>query len=131
MLNKRSNGIDKIISQHVKVARKQAGLSQEQVAAKLGVTFQQIQKYENGSNRVAPGRLMQIAEITGRSVAWFFGEVKAPAGTDIVMQLLAAPYGVDLARAYLAIPRNRDRHAVMEIARTVAEASSTLKADAA
>jgi DNA-binding transcriptional regulator YiaG len=69
---KRAATIDKHVAQRIKAARAAAGLSQEAVGRYLGVTFQQVQKYENGRNRVSAGKLMMIAELLGHDVQWFF-----------------------------------------------------------
>ena len=65
---------DKALGLKVRQARNEAGLSQEQLGLHLGVTFQQIQKYEKGVNRVSSTRLVQIAQCTGKSVTWFLAE---------------------------------------------------------
>jgi transcriptional regulator with XRE-family HTH domain len=61
--NKTATKIDKFVGTHIRVHRLAAGFTQEELGAKLGVTFQQVQKYEKGINRVGSGRLYQIAEI--------------------------------------------------------------------
>ncbi len=66
---------DSIIGQNLRTVRLEKGLSQEQIAKDLGLTFQQIQKYENGSNRISGGRLCQIAQICGVSIARLFAGV--------------------------------------------------------
>lgn len=65
---------DPIIAANIRRYRTAAGLSQTDLGDALGVTFQQIQKYEKGKNAIAPGRLRQIAEICGISVGAMFGE---------------------------------------------------------
>jgi transcriptional regulator with XRE-family HTH domain len=63
MTSKRTNVIDLLVAKRIRAYRKQLGLSQSDLARKLGLTFQQIQKYEKGSNRVGAGRLFEIAGI--------------------------------------------------------------------
>jgi transcriptional regulator with XRE-family HTH domain len=64
--------IDREIAKRLRLARIAAGLSQENAASHVGVTFQQVQKYENGTNRVSAGSLALLAQAYGRPVAWFF-----------------------------------------------------------
>ena len=75
MSNKSTDPIDKRVGRRVKVARLAAEISQEAMGAKLGVTFQQVQKYENGKNRISASRLFRIAVMTGQPVEWFFSDV--------------------------------------------------------
>lgn len=64
--------IDIYVGQRIREARNEMDLTQEQVAAHLGISFQQIQKYERGSNRIAAGRLAQLSKIFRCPIAWFF-----------------------------------------------------------
>src|SRR5947209_20083102 len=63
MARKGPDQIDKIVGQHIKIRRVAEGMSQTELADKLGLTVQQVQKYEKGTNRVGAGRLFRIAEI--------------------------------------------------------------------
>jgi transcriptional regulator with XRE-family HTH domain len=75
--NKSATKADKLVGQMIRTLRLSKGLTQTQLGAKLGVTFQQIQKYEKGSNRVGSGRLFEIAEFFEVSVKVFFENEKA------------------------------------------------------
>ena len=68
------NTIDRNAGLHLRIARKDAGLSQVQLAKKCGITFQQVQKYESGANRMSVSRLYQIAEILEKPIWFFFPE---------------------------------------------------------
>jgi len=68
----KANEIDKFVGAAIRTARIGNGKSQEWVAAKLGITFQQVQKYERGSNRVSCGRIVQIAAALGYPLEYFF-----------------------------------------------------------
>jgi transcriptional regulator with XRE-family HTH domain len=72
MLQKQAQQIDKIIGRNIRIHRLAKKMSQTQLGEKLGVSFQQVQKYENGTNRVGSGRLFQIAAILGLHVSTFF-----------------------------------------------------------
>ncbi len=65
---------DKIIAERIRLARLAKGLSQERLGEALGVTFQQVQKYEKGVNRVSAGRLHQIAAVLDCDISYFFGD---------------------------------------------------------
>ena len=78
MLKKVPNPIDRHVGSRVRMRRMLAGISQEKLGDALGLTFQQVQKYEKGSNRISASRLQQIAKMLGVPVAFFFEG--APAG---------------------------------------------------
>lgn len=67
-----TDDIDKYVSERVREARLEAGLTLVQLAAKIGVSYQQLQKYEAQKNRVPPGRLWLIAGACGKSIFYFF-----------------------------------------------------------
>src|ERR1700756_3902172 len=72
MLQKRAQKIDKVIGRNIRIHRLGRKMSQTELGDQLGVSFQQVQKYENGTNRVGSGRLYQIAAILGIHVSTFF-----------------------------------------------------------
>ena len=107
-----------------RMARLMKKMSQSLLGNALGLTFQQVQKYEKGTNRIAPSRLNVIAATVDLPVSWFFDEQKngkgKHEGSDVLTRMLAAPYGVQLATDYLAIEHNKDRHVVAEVAHALA-----------
>ncbi len=145
--------IDRHVGRRLRLRRALVGLSQERLGELLGVTFQQIQKYERGANRIGAGRLWRLAAILGVPVAWFFEEleetegVPAPAsglaepGEGFVFDLprprVAAPAAptvdrretLELVRAFNAIPDALLRRRLYELVRAVSEASTALRAD--
>ncbi len=70
--------VDRHVGQRVKLARAIAGVTQEKLGEAIGITFQQVQKYEKGINRIGAGRLQQIAAALGTSVDFFFEDVPNP-----------------------------------------------------
>ena len=76
---KRADAFDISLGKRVRAYRISLGMSQSALAEKVGVTFQQIQKYENGINRMAAGRLKRVAAVLGLPIAAFFGETRAAA----------------------------------------------------
>jgi transcriptional regulator with XRE-family HTH domain len=73
--NKKASGpVDRRVGSRIRRRRGAVGLSQEKLAKQIGITFQQIQKYENGSNRVGSGRLQEIANVLNVPISYFFAD---------------------------------------------------------
>jgi transcriptional regulator with XRE-family HTH domain len=104
---KRISDFDRAIAQRLRMARTLIGMSQEHLAAGLGITFQQVQKYEKGSNRVSAGRLKEISKIVGRPVSWFYEEEEGEAFDPSVPVLDAAD--LRIARKVAKLPSDRRR----------------------
>lgn len=112
--------IDVAVGVRVKLRRRQLGLSQSDLGSHLNLTFQQIQKYENGANRVSASVLVRIAQRLDCSIASLFGEEtdqKAGDGQDF--SGLAHPGALDLVQAYAA-SAPRHRKLLLELARAFA-----------
>lgn len=82
--SRKPNVVDVHIAKRVREARARSGLSQTEAGAKLGVSFQQLQKYENGSNRISVGSLFMLSRLYGVPVTWFFQ------GADAVLDVAEA-----------------------------------------
>jgi transcriptional regulator with XRE-family HTH domain len=105
--------IDIYVGQRMKARRQLLGMSQEKLGNAVGVSFQQVQKYESGANRVGASRLMQLAKVLGTSVAYFFdgfaGDKKlmvAEDKTGIDEGVFSKKESIDLLKAYYALPEN-------------------------
>lgn len=121
MAKHKANSIDAAVGTRIRIARLEIGLSQETLAKKIFVSFQQLQKYENGSNRCSPSRLVLIAKATGKSVGYFFAEDEsAKPGGDLLTKMLGTPHGVDIARAFIAIKNNDHRITVARMVAAIA-----------
>lgn len=110
---------DAHIGRRIRERRLMLGLSQQQLAQTIGVTYQQAHKYETGVNRVSAGRLYRIAEALGVPVSWFYeglGGARPPAMTR--RQRL----GLELARNFSLIRDERHQEALSQMARALAEA---------
>lgn len=126
------NPIDKHVGNRVRMRRMLAGISQEKLGGALGLTFQQVQKYEKGSNRISASRLQQIAQMLDVPVAFFFdgaptGDIPAPgladsAATTYVSEFLATSEGVQLTKAFAQIKSNRVRRRIIDLVESLAEA---------
>jgi transcriptional regulator with XRE-family HTH domain len=109
MGGRRSTATDVAVGQRIRAFRKAAGLSQTELGSQIGVTFQQVQKYENGTNRVGAGRLTQIAIALAAPISDFFGDrvgkpVKRPSTASSLDQLMTEPRAYKLLEAFSRIP---------------------------
>ena len=104
--------VDVAVGARIRLLRKLRGLSQQALAEAAGVTFQQIQKYERGANRVSASMLSRIANALDTPVAEMFGEASSAGGAiDEVANLLAEPGALELLHAYTDLPRGPARGA--------------------
>jgi len=112
--------IDLAVGARIRLLRKVRGLSQQALAEAAGVTFQQIQKYERGTNRVSASMLARIAHTLNTPVSEMFAESGAGmSAIDEVSELLAEPGALELLRAYSALPRGPARGALVEFVRAL------------
>lgn len=108
--------------------RKIIGLSQEKLGDKLGITFQQIQKYEKGTNRVGASRLQAMAQALDVPIAFFFpgdGGPEGPGmqeeGTAFMMDFMSTSEGLELSRAFVRIRNTKVRRKLLELVRAMGE----------
>jgi transcriptional regulator with XRE-family HTH domain len=112
--------VDVAVGARIRLLRKLRGLSQQALAEAAGVTFQQIQKYERGANRVSASMLSRIAAALDTPVAEMFGETTQASGAiDEVAVLLAEPGALELLRAYTTLPRGPARAALVDFVRAL------------
>lgn len=103
------------IGRRIRGARIAAGMSQEILGAKLGLSFQQVQKYEKGTNRVGGSRMLQIAKALGVNVADFFGDPVGEPAMDR-LTIMATKDGFKLVAAFNRIENPEDRAMVVAMA---------------
>ncbi|MGC2780477.1 MAG: helix-turn-helix transcriptional regulator [Bradyrhizobium sp.] len=117
MAKRSPNRVDAEVGRRIRLYRTNAGLSQSELGRKIGVTFQQVQKYEQGANRVGAGRLTDIAAALKMPVSAFF-ETKA-IGTDaqpvFPTELLTKPHALKLLKAYAALRSDKLRRAIVRL----------------
>lgn len=128
---KQANPIDVQVGTRVRLRRMLVGMSQEKLGDLLGLTFQQVQKYEKGVNRIGAGRLFQVAHILGVPVGYFYEDVvgretenAAPAndhGTQPVMEFLSSGEGLQLALAFMRIREGKVRKRVIDLVKSLAD----------
>ena len=130
MSTKAPNPVDKYVGSRVRMRRIMLGMSQEKLGEALGLTFQQIQKYEKGTNRVGASRIQQISEIlqvpvsylfeggpTGTTIAGNFSEGTSP---TFVTDFLATAEGLALTRAFPRIADPKLRRSIVDLVEQIA-----------
>ena len=133
-MKKAPNPIDKHVGSRVRMRRMMLGMSQEKLGSALGLTFQQVQKYEKGTNRIGASRVQQISQILQVPVAFFFegapdlqphvdgtsATYSAPSATDL-SDFLATQEGLALTRAFTRIKEARLRRRIVDLIEEIAE----------
>ena len=120
------NPIDVHVGKRIRLRRLYLGMNQETLATGLGLTFQQVQKYEGGANRVSASRLSAMAEILGVPISYFFNEleradVPTTAQERQLRERLNLPETIELIRCYYAIKDPEVRQRFFEMVKSVAE----------
>lgn len=123
MPKRRSDKRDIEVGRRLRTYRLQRGLSQEKLADQLGVTFQQVQKYEKGTNRISAGRLQRISEVLDVPITEFF-TVQRGGGTgqSEIFELLDTAAALRLVRAYSRIRDAKVQQALLYFVEQVAGA---------
>ena len=114
----RPQDVDRYVGARIRERRIILGLTQQQMAELIGVTYQQAHKYEKGINRVAAGRLYEVARVLGVEPGYFYEGVQSGGG---VVPSPSQRMLLDLARSFLNIPDPKHREAVAKLARALAE----------
>jgi transcriptional regulator with XRE-family HTH domain len=119
------NPIDSYVGKRLRMRRLMLDMTQQNLAAALGLTFQQVQKYEKGTNRVSASRLQQLGLILQVPAPFFFegapgGVSDAETTPSYVDDFLATPDGLALAEAFMRIPDPKLRHAIAALVRQIA-----------
>jgi transcriptional regulator with XRE-family HTH domain len=132
MAKKAPNPIDKHVGARVRMRRMMMNMSQEKLGDALGLTFQQVQKYEKGTNRIGASRLQQIAQILQVPVSFFFegtphapghagGMSEAPSPA-YVSDFLATSDGLALTKAFMRIKSSKLRRRIVDLVEQIAGA---------
>ncbi|HEY8617146.1 helix-turn-helix transcriptional regulator [Phenylobacterium sp.] len=122
--------VDRHVGLRVRLRRKALGLSQDRLAEALGLTFQQVQKYERGANRISASKLWEIARVLKTPISWFYeglpeeGVETAPMASA---GFLVSNDGLELARSFPLIRDARTRRRIVELVRTLAEPEVELR----
>jgi transcriptional regulator with XRE-family HTH domain len=123
------NPVDLHVGARIRLRRRMQGVSQEKLADALGLTFQQVQKYERGANRVSASKLYEIAAALRSPVAYFFdgladpsehaGEGEGPSGEQTVHAFLMTAEGLELAQLFPRLPRGPVRRRFLDLVRAM------------
>ena len=114
--------VDIAVGARVRLLRKARNVSQATLAEAIGVTFQQVQKYERASNRISISMLARIAETLGTNVAELVDERPSDQDSfDTMAQLMNAPGVLSLVQAFAKIPEGAQRRAALNLVRALAE----------
>lgn len=130
MAKKAPNPIDKHVGSRVRMRRMMLGMSQEKLGDALGLTFQQVQKYEKGTNRIGASRLQQISLILQVPVSFLFEGAPPPPGKsagfgeasspEYVTTFLASSDGLKLVRAFTRVPSPALRRRIVDLVEEMA-----------
>ena len=128
---KKPNPIDVHVGGRIRLRRNMLGMSQERLGESLGITFQQIQKYEKGTNRVGASRLQAISSVLSVPVSYFFEDAPGAAGgtpgmaeennASYVVDFLNSTEGLQLNRAFVKISDPKVRKKIVELVKSLAD----------
>ncbi len=116
--------VDRHVGLRIRMRRKEAGVSQERLAEALGITFQQVQKYERGANRVSASKLWEIARALKTTVTYFYeglGDQDANPPAAGGQDFLLSAEGLELMSAFPRIPQVALRRKLVDLVRAVAD----------
>lgn len=127
---KKPNPIDVHVGARVRLRRMMLGMSQEKLGEKLGITFQQIQKYEKGTNRIGASRLQSIASVLSVPVSFFFDGAPSHSGGvadgfsdsadgSFLPEFLSSSEGIQLNRAFSRIADPKVRRRIIDLVRSL------------
>lgn len=132
MAKKQPSSIDAHVGSRVRLRRMLIGMSQEKLGELLGLTFQQVQKYEKGANRIGASRLYDISNILNVPVQYFFEELPSSVGTQLngqgmsepdrepfVMDFVSSTEGLQLIRSYTKVTDPRVRKRILELVKSL------------
>lgn len=123
-----ATGVDAHVGARMRLRRMLLGMSQEKLGESLGVTFQQIQKYERGANRISASKLYEVSQMLGVPVQYFYDELpgndekplarpqnKRDHEESFLMDFVRSPEGLSLNRAYAGIPNEKLRRLILDM----------------
>jgi transcriptional regulator with XRE-family HTH domain len=129
---KQANSVDTHVGSRVRLRRNQMRMSQERLAELLGLTFQQVQKYEKGANRIAAGRLYDIARVFGVPITYFYEGFEGHTVTSLaerddfaaMMEFAASADGLKLVLAFARITEPKVRRRILDLVNSLADEPS-------
>jgi len=122
------NPVDRHVGLRIRMRRKELGISQERLAESIGLTFQQVQKYERAANRVSASKLWEMSRALSTSVGYFYeglGDAAEPPGSNLpreaMQEFLMTPEGIELAAVFPKLAKGRVRRKILDLVRAMAE----------
>lgn len=122
------NPIDRHVGLRIRMRRKELGISQERLAESIGLTFQQVQKYERAANRVSASKLWEMSRALNTTIAYFYeglSDTPEPVGSnqprETVQDFLMTPEGLELASSFPRITHGRVRRKILDLVRVMSE----------
>jgi transcriptional regulator with XRE-family HTH domain len=123
----RASDVDRHVGSRIRERRVTMGLSQQQLAQLIGVTYQQAHKYERGLNRISAGRLYDIAQVLNVPISWFFEGLEATFREAEITP--RQRMSLELARSFAAIDNEKHQEALSQMARALAAQSGAASGD--
>lgn len=123
MGERRRDAVDILVGRNIRILRQDRGMSQTELGRQIDVTFQQVQKYENGTNRVGSGRLFKISSILGVPITAFFegaNQATSENAGPSPVAMLAEPYVLRLLQAFCVLDDMDLRRSIVELAEHMA-----------
>ena len=121
------NPVDRHVGLRIRMRRKELGISQERLAESIGLTFQQVQKYERAANRVSASKLWEVARALSTHVGYFYEGLAEPGDApganlprEAMQDFLMTPEGMELATLFPKIAKTRVRRKVLDLVRAMA-----------
>ena len=125
------NPVDRHVGLRIRVRRRELGMTQGELAEAIGLTFQQVQKYERAANRISASKLWEVARVLQTTVGYFYDGLGHPAettaatpGREAIDMLLLTPEGLDLAETFPRIRQSRVRRKILELTRSLTESDA-------
>ena len=121
------NPVDRHVGLRIRMRRKELGISQERLAESIGLTFQQVQKYERAANRVSASKLWEMSRALSTNIGYFYeglGDVGEAPGSNVPREMmqdfLLTPEGIELAAVFPKIAKGRVRRKILDLVRAMA-----------
>lgn len=132
---RQADPVDRHVGHRIRLRRHELGMTQQQLAESVGITFQQLQKYERATNRISAGRLYSLSFALGVPVSWFFegaerhsgkpGDLANAHDADIITAMASCPDVLDAARCLLGISNANTRRQLVKIIQAFSEADAS------
>lgn len=133
--NRQADPVDRHVGHRIRLRRHELGMTQQHLAESVGITFQQLQKYERATNRISAGRLYSLSFVLGVPVSWFFEGAERHSGTpgdlanahdaDIITAMASCPDVLDAARWLMGIRNTNTRKQLVKIIQAFSEADAS------